>query len=163
MTGRRRGAAAVRPRPAAVLAILAVWASLLAPASTVAAQQDVGEDSGTYPDTPADAYYAESVAQLAERGVFAGTLCDAGFCPGVPIDRKTMAVWVVRVLDGEDPEPVSATRFDDVDAESFYAPFIARMAELGVTQGCGDGSGFCPDRTVDRAHGRVLVARLQPR
>ena len=151
--------AAVRPRPAAVLAILAVWASLLAPASAVAAQQDAGEDSGTYPDTPADAYYAESVALLAERGVFAGTLCDAGFCPGDPIDRKTMAVWVVRVLDGEDPEPVSATRFDDVDGASFYAPFIVRMAELGVTQGCGDGSGFCPDRTVDRAQMAAFLSR----
>ena len=158
----RRGCrvtATVRPRPVAVLAILAVWASLLAPAAAAAAQQDAGEVSGTYPDTPADAYYAESVAQLAERGVFAGTLCDAGFCPGDPIDRKTMAVWVVRVLGGEDPEPVSATRFDDVDAESFYAPFIVRMAELGVTQGCGDGSGFCPDRTVDRAQMAAFLSR----
>ena len=91
--------------------------------------------------------------------MFAGTLCDEGFCPGDPIDRKTMAVWVVRVLDGEDPEPVSATRFDDVDGASFYAPFIVRMAELGVTQGCGDGSGFCPDRTVDRAQMAVFLSR----
>ena len=74
-----------------------------ASASTVAAQQGDGEGSGTYPDTAADSYYAEPVSQLTEQGVFAGTLCEDGFCPDEAIDRKTMAVWVVRVLDGEDP------------------------------------------------------------
>ena len=143
----------------AVLAIAAVWASLLASASTVAAQQGDGEGSGTYPDTAADSYYAESVSQLTEQGVFAGTLCEDGFCPDEAIDRKTMAVWVVRVLDGEDPGPVLETRFDDVDAGSFYAPFIERMAELGVTRGCGDGSGFCPDRTVSRAQMAAFLSR----
>ena len=91
-----------------------------------------------------DAYYSVPVSTLSEFGVFVGTQCGAGFCPGDPIDRKTMAVWIVRVLDGEDPEATSGSRFDDVDASGFYAPFIERMAELEVTRGCGDGSGFCP-------------------
>ena len=49
-----------------------------------------------------------------------------------------MAVWTVRVLDGEDPAAVSATRFSDVEPDSFYRPFIERMAELGVSTGCDD-------------------------
>ena len=141
-------------RTAAVLAAL-ILASLLAPASPAAAQQD----ARTYPDTPADAYYAEPVARLSEQGLFAGTLCDGGFCPDDAIDRKTMAVWVVRMLDGQDPAPVSEPRFDDVDADSFYAPFIERMFELNVTTGCGDGSGFCPSRTVTRAQMAVFLSR----
>ena len=75
---------------------------------------------------------------------FAGTECAQGFCPDDAIDRKTMAVWMVRVLDREDPPAASESRFDDVDAHSFQAPFIERLAELGVTGGCGDGTGFCP-------------------
>ena len=54
-------------------------------------------------------------AHLATQGVFEGTLCGLGFCPGEPIDRKTMAVWTVRVLDDVDPTAVSESRFDDVD------------------------------------------------
>ena len=70
-----------------------------------------------------------------------------------------MAVWTVRVLDGEDPEAITETRFDDVDSDSSHAPFIERMSELGVTEGCGDGSGFCPDRTVTRAQMAAFLSR----
>ena len=102
-------------------------------------------------DVPDDAYYTVPVTELANDGVFAGTGCDTGFCPGEPMDRATMAVWMVRVLDGQDPPAVSQTRFNDVDPTSFHAPFIERMAELGVTGGCGDGTNYCPDRAVTRA------------
>ena len=93
-----------------------------------------------FADVVEGACYAEPVAALAGRGVFAGTGCEEGFCPGEPIDRKTMAVWAVRVLDGEDPAAVTGTRFDDVDAGSLHAPFMERPAELGVTAGCADGT-----------------------
>ena len=115
--------------------------------------------SGGFSDVPGDAYYSAPVASLAEQGVFVGTECEAGFCPGDPIDRKTMAVWIVRILDGEDPEAVSESRFDDVDASGFFAAFIERMAALEVTRGCGDGSGFCPDRHVTRAQMAVFLSR----
>lgn len=114
---------------------------------------------GGFSDVTADAYYAAPVTDLAARGVFAGTECDDGFCPAAPMDRKTMAVWIVRVLDGADPRPVTLSRFDDVDAASFHAPFIERMAELEITTGCGDGSGFCPDRSVTRAQMAAFISR----
>ena len=127
----------------------------LAPATPAAG---VGAPGG-FEDVPEDAYYAVPVRTLDDDGVFAGTLCEEGFCPSVPIDRKTMAVWTVRVLDGGDPPAVSETRFDDVDAGGFHARFIERMAELGVTKGCGDRSGFCPDRNVTRAQMAVFLSR----
>ena len=125
----------------------------MAIAPTAAAQ------TGPYSDVPENAYYTTPVTALKEQGVFTDTLCAEGFCPGEAMDRKTMAVWVVRVLDGEDPPAVSQTRFNDVDADSFHAPFIERMFELEVTQGCGDGSGFCPHRNVTRAQMATLVSR----
>ena len=118
----------------------------------------VGQPGG-FGDVPDGAYYSVPVSALAERGLFVDTGCEAGFCPGEPIDRKTMAVWIVRLLDGENPATVSETSFDDVDASSFYGPFIERMAELEVTRGCGDGSRFCPDRNVTRAEMAVFLSR----
>ena len=106
-----------------------------------------------------DAFYAEPVAHLHTAGALDGTLCSDGFCPDRPIDRKTMAVWVVRVLDRRDPRPVTELRFDDVDPTGFRARFIERLAELGVTAGCGDGRGFCPDDTVSRAQMAVFLSR----
>jgi len=110
-------------------------------------------------DVTAGVYYGAPVAYLHAGGVLSGTLCEEGFCPSEPIDRKTLAVWVVRVLDGQDPEPVTTSRFDDVDPAGFHARFIERLAELGVTSGCGDGSGFCPDRGVSRAEMAVFLSR----
>ncbi len=96
---------------------------------------------------------------LAEQGVLAGTLCESGFCPDDAIDRKTMAVWVVRMLDGQEPAAVSESRFNDVSSDSFYAPFIERTFALKVTTGCGDGSGFCPDNPVTRGQMAVFLSR----
>ena len=61
---------------------------------------------------PSHTYYAESVSTLAADGVFVGTECEEGFCPQEELDRAAMAVWTVRVLDGEDPAAVASTRFD---------------------------------------------------
>ena len=132
--------------------LAAVGASLWAHAPVAAAQT-------AFEDVADGAFYAEPVAALDAGGVFSGTLCTEGFCPGEPIDRKTMAVWVVRVLDGADPPAASQTVFDDVDADSFHAPFIERMRQLEVTSGCGDGSGFCPHDNVSRAEMAVFLSR----
>ena len=116
---------------------------------------------GGFGDVAGDAYYSEPVAALAAMGVFAGTECDAGFCPDEPIDRKTMAVWVVRVLDGSDPTLGTESRFDDVNwlLPVWWVPFIERMAELGVTRGCGDGTNFCPNDSVTRSQMAVFLSR----
>ena len=117
------------------------------------------QDAGPYPDTPAGAFYAQSVEALDQNGVFAGTLCDEGFCPDTPLDRATMAVWTVRVLDEQDPPAVTSTRFPDVEATHPHAAFIERFAELGVTSGCGDGTNYCPQDNVTRAHMAVFLSR----
>ena len=140
--------------PAAVAAIAAATVAIIGATALPAAAQTAG-----FGDVPQDAHYATPVADFHAKGVFNGTLCEDGFCPWEPIDRKTMAVWTVRVLDGQDPPPITRSRFNDVDPASFHARFIERMAELEVTTGCGDGSGFCPDRNVSRAQMAVFLSR----
>ena len=113
--------------------------------------------TGGFSDVPDGTYYSEPVAALAGLGVPTGCeefggFDDSSFCPQQPIDRKTMAVWAVRVLDGADP-PRGLSRFPDVNEQlpAFWPPFIERMAELGITKGCGDGTNFCPNRSMTRA------------
>ena len=148
-------ASLVRSSVLPALAVVAVLAAALGAVVPVAAAQE----GAPYADVVSDGYYAESVSTLAADGVFAGTECDEGFCPDEKLDRATMAVWTVRVLDGADPAPVASTRFADVDSSHPRAAFIERLAELGVTNGCGDGSNFCPDRTVTRAEMAAFLSR----
>ena len=102
----------------------------------------------------------ESTNPLSTRLVFEGTLCDDDmFCPSEAIGRSTMAVWLIRALEG-DPPAVDASRFADVDDSGWQAPYIERLAELGVTAGCGqEPLRFCPDRSVTRAQMASFLTR----
>ena len=104
----------------AVVLVAALWGSVVA---VPVAAQEAGSGSGGFGDVAQDAFYADAVEALAGDGVFAGTECAEGLCGDEVIDRKTMAVWMVRVLDGTDPTPVTSSRFGDVDASGFHAPF----------------------------------------
>jgi len=129
-------------RSAGVSALaLAVAAVLLSPAG---AAQTFSDDAGVH---------QPSVDALAAAGVFAGTECEDGrFCPGQPIKRWTMAVWLVRVLEGRDPDPIGSSRFSDVADGVWWAPYVERLAELELTGGCSiEPLRYCPGATVSRA------------
>ena len=89
-----------------------------------------------------------------------GTLCARGeFCPGDPLTRWVMAVWLVRVLDSTDPVG-SDTRFADVDSDEWWTPYVERLAELGVTTGCATGPArYCPHDSVTRAQMATFLTR----
>ena len=93
--------------------------------------------------------------------MLAGTECGPGlFCPGDPIPRWLTAVWLVRTVDGQDPEPISTSRFADVDAGQWWAAHVERLAELGITLGCGaEPAQYCPDDPVTRAQAASFLER----
>lgn len=103
----------------------------------------------------------EAVAGLAGGGVLDGTGCEPGlFCGGDPVPRWVMAAWLVRVLDGEDPAPISESRFADVDAGRWWAAHADRLAELGITLGCATAPDrYCPDEPVTRAQMASMLTR----
>ena len=147
----------VSARPAGAARAVAVAVALLA--SALGVSSPAAAQAQPFSDTSEDAFYSDAVNALADGGLFEGTECAPGMlCPGEPIDRKTMAVWTVRALDSQNPAPITNSRFSDVTDGSFHAPFIERMAELGVTKGCGDGT-FCPDDTVTRYQMAVFLTR----
>ena len=104
--------------------------------------------------------HAPAVAALEGLGVFEGTACGEGlFCPGEPVRRWTMAVWLVRVLDESEPQ-AGSSRFDDVDDSEWWMPHVERLADLGITHGCAtEPARFCPEDPVTRAQMASFLSR----
>lgn len=102
-----------------------------------------------------------NIDALDSSGVFDGTECGARrFCPDEPAKRWTVAVWIVRVIDGTDPVLVEESRFADVDDNEWWMPYVERLADLGVTAGCStDPVRFCPHETVTRARMASFLVR----
>ena len=116
--------------------------------------------SGSFDDDDGSVHEA-SIDRLASAGVLEGTECgDLRICPDQPLERWVMAVWMTRVLD-EDPLPSDAgTRFEDVDADAWWAGYVERLAELGVTDGCKtEPLRYCPDQPVTRAQMATFLLR----
>ena len=102
-----------------------------------------------------------AIDALAERGALEGTLCgEDTFCPGEPITRSDMAVWLIRVLDDGDPPALGESRFADVDADAWWAPYVERLAELEITVGCRrEPLRYCPDQSVNRGQMATFLVR----
>ena len=138
-----------------VVAVWAVVGSLTVVAATGAGAQGVD----TFDDIGDAAVHTRSVEAVSGLGIVEGTECDSGrFCPDEPVDRWVMAVWLVRAVDGKEPPAVSVSRFADVEAGHWWAPYVERLAELGITVGCETRPArFCPDDPVTRAQMATLL------
>ena len=112
-----------------------------------------GDDNGSV--------HAPAIDTLAGRGIFVGTECgEDAFCPEEALQRWVMAVWLVRALEQTPPTPVDSSRFADVDAAQWWAPYVERLAELGLTKGCSaDPAEFCPDAFVSRGQMATFLVR----
>lgn len=102
-----------------------------------------------------------NLSLLATDGVLDNTECGLDLiCPGLAIERWVVAVWLVRVLDGDDPEPLGFNRFEDVHPGLQWAAHVERLAELGITTGCSrNPARYCPRNPVTRAQMASLLAR----
>ena len=105
--------------------------------------------------------HAETFEILAGSGVLEGTEClENRICPDDPIVRRTLAVWLPRVLGHGEPENPSASRFADVDSRVPWAAHVERFAELGLTWGCAvDPLRFCPHTDVTRGQMAAFINR----
>ena len=116
---------------------------------------------GGFGDVDSGSVHAGAIERLAAAGVFEGTECEGGgFCPGEPLERWVMAVWLVRILDGVDPGTGGGSRFSDVEVGVWWEPYVERLADLGVTAGCATGpERFCPTRSVTRGQMATFLSR----
>lgn len=128
----------------------------------------LGADSFTFPTTPyftdvaASHPYFRYIQKLRELGITQGCSPTA-FCPSNRVSREQMAAFLVkaklRSLHGDNFPFPSAPFFSDVSASSPFFPYIQKLRELGITQGCGSGSTFCPASDIRREEMAVFLAR----
>ena len=137
-----------------VAAAVMVASMVVAVPTTAVAQGDGFSDVTEGVHTPA-------IDALAEKGVFEGTLCGEDmFCPTEPIKRSEMAVWLIRALEDDQLPAAGSTRFADVDADVWWAPYVERLAELEITVGCGqEPLSYCPDTSVSRGQMATFLVR----
>ena len=105
--------------------------------------------------------HRQNLIDLAGNGVLDNTECGPDLiCPGLAIERWVAAIWIVRILDGSDPEPLGYNRFEDVHPGLQWATHVERLADLGITRGCSTNPDrFCPQNPVTRAQMASLLAR----
>ena len=101
--------------------------------------------------------FHDAIERITRRGITSG--CGGGnFCPGSPVTRAQMAVFLLRASHGPAyvPPPATGAVFGDVPAGAFAADWIERLAAEGITGGCGGGN-FCPTVSVTRGQMAVFL------
>ena len=125
------------------------------------------EQRGDSPDNffwdlnAAGSVHGWNLSLLAADGVLDNTECGLDLiCPSLDLERWVVAIWLVRVVDSDDPEPLGYNRFEDVHPGLQWAAHVERLAELGIAAGCSrDPARFCPQNPVTRAQMATLLAR----
>ncbi len=102
--------------------------------------------------------------------------CAAGmYCPGNPVDRWQMAIFIGAATAGRSSIPFSGTVpgmgdyncvagpdgvsvFSDVAADDGGCRFIHYLAASGITAGCGEGN-YCPHRVLGRDEMAVFITK----
>ena len=98
-----------------------------------------------FADVSCDTFGADWIEQLARLGVTRG--CgDGNYCPNATVNRSSMAVMLLRTLEGGSylPPPASGV-FDDVPAGDPFAPWIEELALRQITSGCDSAGAPTPN------------------
>jgi hypothetical protein len=118
---------------------------------------EYGATAQRFTDVPPDYWTYTPINQLALSGVTIGCGNGSTFCPERSVTRAEMAVFLSRVL-GHPNGSTATSRFTDVPATHWAAPYIAEMVVLNITQGC-TATTFCPNQPVTRAEMAVFLLR----
>ncbi len=105
---------------------------------------------GIFADVPSSDPFAPWIEELFRRGVVAG--CGAGptYCPGNPVLRQQMSVFLLKTLLLSTYSPPACTGlFADVPCSNPFATWIEDLFHRGIAAGCGSGN-FCPGNATTR-------------
>jgi hypothetical protein len=113
-----------------------------------------------------DTVFWKWVQGLYQAGITSG--CGNGmYCPGNPVLRSEMAIFLERGKHGVTNPPPAATGtvFGDVPSNGFGAAFIEQMFADGITGGCVQGSfptrQYCPGNSVLRSEMAIFLLRAE--
>ena len=96
-----------------------------------------------------------AIRAIYEAGITSGcSLSGDRFCPIDTVTRAQMATF----LDGALKFPAATRDYFSDDNGSVHEDAINRLAEAGITGGCGDDQ-YCPEDLISRAHMAVFLDR----
>jgi hypothetical protein len=112
--------------------------------------------SPAFGDVPVSSPLCPWIEELARRGVVSG--CGGGnYCPGNPVSRAQMSVFVLRTLEPSLSPPACTTPlFSDVPASNVFCRWIEELARRDVVAGCREGE-YCPTSPVNRQQMGVFI------
>ncbi len=119
--------------------------------------------AGIFLDVPAADPFAPWIEELYNLGVTGG--CQATplqYCPGAPVTRAQMAVFLLKTYFDSTyvPPPATGTVFGDVPLGSFAAAWIEDLYARGITGGCQASPPlYCPNDPNTRGQMAVFLTK----
>ena len=107
---------------------------------------------GPYSDIGWSPFF-DDIVWISQAGITNG--CgDGRYCPAEPVTRAQMASFIARGLG----LPAATADYFPDDAGSLHEADINRLAQAGITNGCGNGL-YCPNTAVTRDQMASFIAR----
>ena len=125
------------------------------PSSTTPEPEPTPDDSNSFSDVPANAYFADAVEWAVNKGITNG-LSDTMFGPYESCTRAQIVTFLWRAAGS--PEPKTASSFTDVPASAYYAKAVAWAIENGITNGMTE-TMFAPNATCTRGQSVTFLHR----
>ena len=123
--------------------------------STSTTPEPTPDESTSFVDVPANAYFADAVKWAVDKGITNG-LSDTMFGPYESCTRAQIVTFLWRAAGS--PEPKTASSFTDVSASAYYAKAVAWAVENGITNGMTETT-FAPDATCTRGQSVTFLYR----
>lgn len=117
--------------------------------------EEVADVSDNFSDYDATHWAAEYIAKLYNAGIMSGP-GDGTFGVAVGTTRAEIVKIALLANGIEVPASVDEAPFLDTPIGEWYAPYVAKAAELGIVSGYGDGN-FRPGNTVNRAEALKIL------
>ena len=118
--------------------------------------------AGVFGDVVCPSLFADWIEELYAVGVTGG--CNASpllYCPGSPVTRAQMAVFLLKASLGSSYAPPNCTGlvFSDVPCTgSPFDPWIEDLYARAITGGCGGGA-YCPAAANTRGQMAVFLVK----
>lgn len=107
-------------------------------------------------DVPANAWYSGDIEWAFKNGLYSGT-SETKFSPNLAMTRG-MLVTILGRLHRADLSGYTGEAFNDVDADSWYAPSVEWAKENGLVSGTGSDN-FSPNAEITRQDLAAILMR----
>ena len=116
--------------------------------------------TGVFPDVPCPGQFTDWIETLAAEGITGG--CGGGnYCPGNPVTRQQMAVFLLKTEHGSAFTPPPCTGlFGDVPCPGLFTPWVEQLFHENITGGCqASPLLYCPVSSVTRGQMAVFLSK----